>query len=127
MARQTLETRFQNTFTYDVSEPAAEHCQAEGLLEAAERCETLHEPVSRALWRLFTFNWTEVAPNPGGTGGRASAFMLAKLELTATWAVTGADAAETRTAEKAALECLHVLWPQWAGYMVTTLEFEAAL
>ena len=95
MARQTLETRFQNTFTYDVSEPAAEHCQAEGLLEAAERCGTLHEPVSRALRNAFTFDWPNVAPNPGGTGGRASAFMLAKLELTTTWAVAGADVADT--------------------------------
>ena len=95
VARRGLETRFQSTFTYDVTQLAAEHCQAEGLLEAAERCETLHEPVSRALRNAFTFDWTKVAPNPGGTGGRASAFMLAKLELTTTWAVAGADVADT--------------------------------
>ena len=53
--------------------------------------------------------------------------MLAKLELSATWVVDGADAEETQAAEKVALECLHVLWLEWAGYMVTTPEFEAAL
>ena len=131
VARRSLETRFQSAFTYDVSELAAEHLQEhlqqEGRLEAAERCQALHEPVSQTLWRAFAFDWTKVAPNPGGTGGRASAFMLAKLELSVTWAVAGADAAETQAAQENALECLAALWLEWGGYMVTTPEFEAAL
>ena len=53
--------------------------------------------------------------------------MSAKLELTALWTVAGLDAAETQAAAAAALACLDVLWREWAGYMVTTLEFEAAL
>ena len=125
--RRTLETRFRRAFTYNVSELAAEQLQTEGLSGAAERCRTLHEPINSLLWLEFTFGWAELTPNPGGTRGRAQNFLLAKLELTVTWAGAGADAAETQTARENVLECLHVLWPQWAGYMVTTPEFEAAL
>ena len=126
-ARRTLEARFQTAFTYDVSELATEHLQTEGLSDAAERCQPLHEPISQGLWNDFRFDWSGVAPNPGGTGGRAHGFMLAKLELTVTWAVVGPNAAETQAAERVALACLAALWLEWAGYMVTTPEFEAAL
>lgn len=126
-ARRNLEVRFLGTFNYDVTELAAEHCQAEGLGDAASRCRASHDLLSQQLWTLFTFDWS-IFINPGGTSNRTSQFLLAKLEFTVAWAVTKTCTAEVRATETAALERLQVLWREWAGYMVTTSpEFEAAL
>lgn len=127
-ARQNLEARFQRTFNYDVAELAAEHCEAEGLVDAAGCCRASHDLLSQRLWSRFTFNWS-IFINPGGTSNRAGQFMLAKLEFTVSWAVAkGMCTAEVRAAETTALERLQVLWREWAGYMVTHLpEFESAL
>ena len=115
-ARQRLEQTFRATLDRNVSLLAADYCKSEGLGEAASLCETSHESVSRSLWSKFGFDWSHVQENPGGTSGRMSRFVAAKLEYTVAWAVAGArETVEVVNAEKAALEALHLLWLEWAG------------
>jgi hypothetical protein len=129
LARQRLEQKFKATIDRDVSLVASDYCNAEGLVEASTLCLNSHEAISTQLWSRFVFDWSKVRENPGGTSGRMSAFVDAKLETTIAWAVaTGRKTLEVRTAENATLEALQLLWLEWAGYMVTTSDkFAAAL
>jgi hypothetical protein len=127
--RQRLEQTFKTTLDRDVSLLAADYCEREGLVVAATLCQTSHETISNRLWSAFKFEWSQVQENPGGTSGRMSHFVTAKLEYTVAWAVANKrETVEVVNAEKAALEALHLLWLEWAGYMVTTSpEFALAL
>jgi hypothetical protein len=121
--RQRLEQTFRSTLDRNVSLLAADYCKNEELAEAATLCETSHESVSKRLWSKFSFDWSHVQENPGGTSGRMSKFVAVKLEYTVAWAVAEAkETVEVVNAEKAALEALYLLWLEWAGYMVTTSE-----
>lgn len=128
-AQQALEHKFRQVIDRDVSTLAVEHCQSEGLRDAAILCRDSNEYISNCLWSCFAFDWSDVTPNPGGTVNQASRFVEAKFELTVAWAVARrVKTAEVAYAEDAALMRLQKLWGEWVGYMVTTSEaFEVAI
>lgn len=128
-ARQTIEKLFRQRIDRNVSGLAADYCLEQNLVEAATLCLSSHEKISERIWSKFSFDWSKVFLNPGGTIGLASQFVNDKLEFTLLWATAkGMDTPQVFNAEKVALERLHKLWNEWAGYMVTsTEELEAAL
>ena len=118
-ARTPIEAGFRRAVDRDVSflvhDRLLEHRHGADL----ERCAALNKNVSNTLWSGFAAAWQSVTPNPGGTSGRAAAFLQLKIALVYRLALDGADA------QTAYLECdlkssLNVLWLEWAGYMVTS-------
>jgi hypothetical protein len=128
-ARQSIEELFRKRIDRDVSGLATDYCLDQNLQEAAKLCQESHNVISERLWSQFSFNWTNVFPNPGGTIGLAGQFINDKLEFTLLWAASnGLDTSQVLHAEKTVLERLSKLWNEWAGYMVTSSsDLEVAL
>ena len=94
---------------------------AEGHIAAAELCSHSHEAVSKRLWSQFSFDWSDVFFNPGGTAGRASTFLQTKAALSYEWSLAGGEF--TEEAERlfaTLLTDLNLLWLEWAGYAATS-------
>lgn len=86
-----------------------------------ETCRAYNEAVSARVWSAFDADWRNVHPNPGGTSGRAAAFLQLKAELVYRSVLTGgAQDEESADLEGDLVSSLGVLWLEWAGYMVTS-------
>jgi hypothetical protein len=75
LARQSIEKLFRQRIDRNVSGVAADYCLEQGLEEVADLCLSSHEIISERLWSKFSFDWSNVFPNPGGTIGLASQFV----------------------------------------------------
>ena len=117
-ARTAIKTRFRRAVDRDVSLLVHDRLLEHGHGADLERCAGLNESVSDALWSGFAAARQDVTPNPGGTSGRAAAFLQLKTELVYRLALDGADA-QTAHLERDLKSSLNVLWLEWAGYMVT--------
>ena len=128
-ARETIQTQFRKAVDRNVSFLAFDQLLAEGHLQAARLCDRSHEIISERLWSAFSFDWSKVFFNPGGTVGKASAFLQAKADLSYVWSLAGGEFTEAvRELEATLLEDLHLLWVEWAGYSLTSApELEVAL
>lgn len=123
-ARAIIESKFKRTANRNVAFFAHDQHLAEGNTLAAANCEAVHAALSDRLWSRFEFDWSRVALNPGGTLGRASAFLQTKAALVYKLAESRTEASEL---ESDLLAELNVLWLEWAGYMVTESGLENAL
>ena len=128
-ARDIIQVRFRKVIDRDVAFLACDQLLAEGHSTAAELCSRSHEVVSERLWSQFSFDWSNVFFNPGGTAGRASAFLQAKAALSYEWSLAGGEfTEEVKRLEAALLTDLNLLWLEWAGYTATSsLELEMSL
>ena len=126
-ARCKIKLQFRKSVDKNVSFLAAEQLEAEGKTEVAGRCAHLNDTLSQELWQHFDFNWSAVLPNPGGTLGRASAFLQRKAALLYDLAVDGSEM-DIMNAVNDLGEDLRPLWLEYAGYMVTSApELESAV
>ncbi len=120
-ARDAIQRQFRKTVDRDVSFLVYDQLIAEGHRQAAALCTHSHKVISERLWANFSFDWSKVFFNPGGTVGKASAFLQAKAELSYVWSLAGGEFNETlRELELALLGDLNALWAEWAGYFLTS-------
>ena len=118
-ARTAIEAGFRRAVDRNVSLLVHDRLLEHGHSADLERCAALNKNVSDALWSGFAAAWQSVTPNPGGTSGRAAAFLQLKTELVYRLAL-GDVGAETAHLERDLTSSLEVLWLEWAGYMVTS-------
>jgi hypothetical protein len=121
-ARETIQANFRKSIDRNVTSLVKEQLQDEGNSSALAICDNVHEEIETWLWSEFSFDWTKVYPNPGGTMGRASAYVYAKAALTYERAINNEEKEKIRELEDEVLSNLKVLWLEWAGYTATSSE-----
>lgn len=117
-ARNAIEARFRKAVDRDVSLLVHDRLEQGTSLQTCRAC---NEAVSARVWSAFQADWRNVHPNPGGTSGKAAAFLQRKTELVYRLALNGGARTEkTADLERDLSASLLVLWLEWAGYMVTS-------